>query len=623
MKIDSKSTTEFHARLLTSAALLVGISGCGQADDLQGDDQGMLEAQSPDSETAPTESGRFPIRVSEGEDAAKQHLIDQQQALLRTTRVEFIAPDLDLVLRDDMLDSPISVDVFLDEESLSIEEPESWASVQIDADGEEYDLRLNGRSATNEELRADQERLAEVLRAAEATRRADNRARWEAVAARYGLERELAAAIDGGTSSATLTVPGQLLREIEDDRDSVPIGGIALRREAKGSDGMAGALASTEISTLAFPWGWNGTGIGVWLNDGDGRPDSTAACVDNNDLIVQDYGNEALQGHATTTLCTLQAAAPFAKIHYGVPTQACNLRSDVTTFSNPPVYVSSQSNAYGDLDSSYSNCARDWDNFVYNNRIAHFALTFNNTIEVAGAAKAYNVFAVGAYDDGATPDVMAGFSNWWDPDTGADKPEIVAPGVNITIPNGGGTTSGTSISTPIAAGFAADLLERRSFLRLQPALLKAALLTSSVSIENNPPFGTKDGAGRLDFGNASTSSFWRWNGSNNSTFTVDTDGDGRLEKVVGKWLYAGQTYRVANSWLVLGSYARAFNKPNMDIDLRVTAPNGASWSSVSVTNSHELVEFVAPVTGYYTIKSERYWNSGLGNVSLGLAVTAR
>ncbi len=34
-----------------------------------------------------------------------------------------------------------------------------------------------------------------------------------------------------------------------------------------------------------------------------------------------------------------------------------------------------------------------------------------------------------------------------------------------------------------------------------------------------------------------------------------------------------------------------------DLDLRVTAPNGTNYNSVTYDNSYEFIEFTAPVTG--------------------------
>lgn len=63
------------------------------------------------------------------------------------------------------------------------------------------------------------------------------------------------------------------------------------------------------------------------MNDGDGKPITTMACVNNNRLTVQDFGSEPNETHATQTLCTLMATAPDARVHYAVPTQGCNLPS--------------------------------------------------------------------------------------------------------------------------------------------------------------------------------------------------------------------------------------------------------------------------------------------------------
>jgi hypothetical protein len=46
--------------------------------------------------------------------------------------------------------------------------------------------------------------------------------------------------------------------------------------------------------------------------------------------------------------------------------------------------------------------------------------------------------------------------------------------------------SGTSYATPIAGGFAADIMEAFPHLRYQPQLLKAYLLANSVNIDGAP-----------------------------------------------------------------------------------------------------------------------------------------
>lgn len=148
-------------------------------------------------------------------------------------------------------------------------------------------------------------------------------------------------------------------------------------------------------------------------------------------------------------------------------------------------------------------------------------------------------------------------------------------------------------------------------------------MANAVRVDGTTAFGDKDGAGRLDFSNSLFGKWFWWNGNNASWFSTDADGDGRLEIDATDTLSAGSTYHVVLSWLVSGTYVRTNLKPNMDIDLRVVAPNGAIFSSSSVANNYEMVKFTAPVAGTYHFYVERFWNSGTGDVRVGLVVRQR
>ena len=51
---------------------------------------------------------------------------------------------------------------------------------------------------------------------------------------------------------------------------------------------------------------------------------------------------------------------------------------------------------------------------------------------------------------------MGDFSDWINPNTGAMKPEILAPGVFLNFAANLGINSGTSFASPLAAGLAAS-----------------------------------------------------------------------------------------------------------------------------------------------------------------------
>jgi hypothetical protein len=554
-------------------------------------------------------------------DETKEALLAREQLPAPAPR-PLIAAALQRELDLPGLTGDVEVDVFLADDVGGAPAPDETGSGTL-IDGIESEVMLNGVRVGSADVERHVAEMLERARVAEGARRRAYAARWSALAARYGLGNRFDLLVASGSASATVKLPRSVLRRVGVDRGAGLVSHVAPAE--KGIDLMTSALSSVELSTVAFPAGWNGTNIGVWMNDGAGRPDGATACVDDADLIVEDYGSEPKEEHATKTLCTLMAAAPEAKVHYAVPTESCYLRGDVATFTNPPVLVSSLSASWESTGINYTRCVREWDNFVYNTNIAHFAAAGNNddgTFAVIGSAKAYNVFAIGAYADEASPDAIAPFSSFADPLTTADKPDFVAPGVDIDVGNWTGL-SGTSFAAPLAAGFAADLLERRSFLRMRPALLKAFLLVNSVRVDGPGPFGDKDGAGRLDFSNTGSGRWYWWSGANGSFFADDRDGDSKLEIVVTYPLVAGATYQVAISWLVLGTYVETNLEPNMDLDLQVVAPNGSQWQSQSFRQNYEMVRFVAPVAGDYSFRIERFTNSGQGDVRLGMVIRRR
>jgi subtilisin family serine protease len=130
------------------------------------------------------------------------------------------------------------------------------------------------------------------------------------------------------------------------------------------------------------------------------------------------------------------------------------------------------------------------------------------SISSPGTAPA--ALTVGAVDDN---DALADFSRRGPGPHGALKPDIVAPGVNITaargtsaaeVPGSAGdpytSLSGTSMATPHVAGAAAILAQQHtgwSGQRLKPALMAAAKPNSAYRV-------SAQGAGRLDVARAVT-----------------------------------------------------------------------------------------------------------------------
>lgn len=486
-------------------------------------------------------------------------------------------------------------------------------------DGKQQNIVINGNPATEAELeelnRLEQEKVKERLHLI----KEKNSAAFKRLKDQEGIEIN--------EKSTRIKVKKSKLKNIVNNHADI-IRAIEENSDGDHSDGIYNALMAIGVSSDAWNGGFDGDNIGVWNNDGTGRPRNNSQ-IDPSDF-TEHTPSEPLEDHATQTTAAVMVTAPEAHVHFAAGTGSCLFR-DVTSYSNPDVFISTRSNDYharrnsdGSVtnDSTYRSCTETYEDYVYDTRITHFQLAHNQNSFVGDIAKAFNVITVGGMDDNdnSTPFTRYGNSNWRDPETGADKPEIVAPAVELNIA-GWSNITGTSFATPIAAGFAANLMEAYSYYRNRPHVMKASLMANAT---NDISGATEDqvGAGRLDWNRAYWNGIRRnWIGSNGSYFTSDVDGDGRKEILVNEYLYAGRTYRIAINWLVPGSYAANNLKPSMDIDL-IVRRNG-SWvaSSSSGSQSYEMVEFVPSTTGTYQVAIERYWNSGQGNVILGYALT--
>ncbi len=371
---------------------------------------------------------------------------------------------------------------------------------------------------------------------------------------------------------------------------------------------IAGGLSSIGVDYWAHAQGVRGNGVGVYMSEAGG------GCPVSPHIDPSRFTNLAGGGpswHADIVGAILRATAPHAHIFCGA---ADSMISNPAAYT-PRIHVTNHSWNYYTQDRSYWAQDRDFDDAVYNNRLAVFVSAGNGdqgaNTNVLTPGKAFNVFAVGNYDDDSN--LMAPSSRFVNPTAGHEKPEIVAPGTNISTTAGAGT--GTSLSSPFAAGFAADLLSQHTWLQGQPQAVKAMMMAgANRNIEGSAVLSDRDGAGGINYLNTGYSGLLQWwLGGNGSAF----DASNRI--TVTRSFTAGQRYRVALDWLVSGSYAFTNNNINMDIDLWINNPSGGFVAgSYSFDNGFELIDFVAPTTGVYTVTLNRYWNSGVGDVIMAL-----
>lgn len=283
---------------------------------------------------------------------------------------------------------------------------------------------------------------------------------------------------------------------------------------------------------------------------------------------------------------------------------------------------------------------------------------------VASPARAYNVIAVGAFDDHNTPswhdDTMWTDSAYLDPwlswlyQGDREKPEAVAPGVGITMINVDGNIydpgyppSGTSYAAPQVGGIAILLLQLNPDLLQNIHVLKPILMAAAThNVEGPPgiPSGEelRDGAGGVNAALAASIAQRRWYSGwgpcpgscwysvainpsypgpgNPMSYYFSASVGNEIRVVISWWSEAG-----AN-----GSYDRLSTNLNLEIydpdhqlvpnvydQANQLVENGisASWD-----NNYEIVRFIARKAGTYEIRVTRISTGYDENNDLGIAV---
>ena len=254
----------------------------------------------------------------------------------------------------------------------------------------------------------------------------------------------------------------------------------------------------------------------------------------------------------------------------------------------------------------------------------------NGVIEciVDSPAKSHNSLTVGSYNDSL--DSMADFSDWntdgihIEDSSYSDyiKPEILAPGAWLTSAgllneHGQNIWSGTSFSSPMAAGMAASMLSTpgNEGMRSSQALIKAAVIAmaSKDDISDNG-LSKRDGASAIQW-NPYIS--WRWWDYSNSFLDA---ADGQWMELDQRYLYSGHKYKAILSWSNRTdrcdgkSNGYSYDGPDdllcMDLDFKVVDPHGnIKIYSSSYSNNFEGGEFTANISGNYKFYVNRYRNT--------------
>jgi hypothetical protein len=476
---------------------------------------------------------------------------------------------------------------------------------------------VNGKEMSEKELNSHANERAREQRALKAQRNKGHATKLKAWAKRHGLrgQKGLEHAARQGRAGATLRLtPGQLRALLKSDDDV--IAGIELFEP--GEDDITQAMADTNITNSALPYSsTRGDDIGIYMTE--------SGCANEWRITNYDRLSGSETNHSRNVGAIIRTVSPDSYLYCrgsAVLPQSSDLDG---VGGNPPIYIITRSNSSNDT-TSYNTLDRDWDNYVYNNNVVIFnsgGNTGTGTGNVRSPGKGLNVISVGNYNDANNTIVSS--SPFVDPQTANDKPEISAPGANITA--GGLTYTGTSQATPHAAAFTADMLSSSTYLKYKPYLAKAKLLAGAT----DPISGgySKVGLGGIDFRSAQWSGYYRWYSGSNSSFSYFDGQDGNRNGYVEKRIYISSSWdrvRAVLSWLNRGSYVYSHRNDShpigMDLDLRVYDPYGHYvGGSFSWDNPFEKVNFTPSVSGYYIFKIKRYANNDTSSaLRMGLYV---
>jgi hypothetical protein len=508
----------------------------------------------------------------------------------------------------------VNIALAVGDDAAGVEGPETSAIAF--AEGRPLSRVQDGREVSEEEMAEMGRVRQDRLRVQRLARVQAQQQELAAFAARQGLEGrpEVEAALAGEAATLAIALPAARLRRLLAQPDPA-VAGIELAYPV--ADQIAGAMLATNVTHYAPAS--RGSGIGIYMTE--------SGCADETGRSNYDRLAGSQTDHSQNVFGILRAVAGNAYIYCrgGAVLPVSGDLDGVGT--GPAIRVINRSNG-GNDSTSYSTLDRDWDNFAYKNRLPIFNAAGNSgtgTGNIISPAKGLSVVAVGNYNDASS--AINSSSSFVDTELGSSKPELSAPGTSITA--GGFTMTGTSMASPHAAAFAADMMSGWSFYRDRPEAVYATMIAGATDAITGGL--DKVGAGGIDFlstyyngwafsyigGNGDYESFDAWDGAD----------DGGIEQVV--YIDAGEKVRVAIAWMNRGTFTYAHRTDahpiGQDVDLVVYGPNGSfmggSWS---YDNPFETVDFTAPVSGNYRMRMTRYANRDTSaNFHLGLTINLK
>ena len=260
---------------------------------------------------------------------------------------------------------------------------------------------------------------------------------------------------------------------------------------------------------------YTGSGIKIGLLEAGGLPDKDLPYFDEDKIFYDPNVNQqTVDYHAeqvaaimvaqskTINDITYKGIVPDAQLYATYANTTDELRSRTEWLLSQGVHVINMS-AGADVENSntYGSDEKWFDHIAFNHSVHFVKSAGNNNSNITSPGMAYNILTVGAINDNDSTEYeddsryyqqygnITRGSSYIEAEGLTNKPDLVAPGVDIT--DATGTKTGTSIAAPHVTAVVAQLCQRKPELKLLQDAVKA-ILTASVS-HSDIRYNTMDG----------------------------------------------------------------------------------------------------------------------------------
>ena len=326
-----------------------------------------------------------------------------------------------------------------------------------------------------------------------------------------------------------------------------------------------------------------------------GIADEDHSNFNNIDLTVRNewYYIETVTEHATMVASIIAKMCPDAKL-LSVELSG-NAVSEIDWMLDRNVNIINMSFGEKNPTGNYNSESAYVDYIVNTYKVTIISSSGNEGLDtgyITNPALGYNVITVGA---GNSDNYYAVNFSSYKVNNGPDKPNIVAPGLNIEI-TPFGILNGSSLSSPIVASCVALLMEERTDLTIHPEYVLALMMNNGDRDDEGDTIGLDEyaGGGRINFEKMVTYI--------NNIIPITNNSDSvYLTRTFNVVLLHNQTIRATAAWLSKAN-GNANGTSCTDYDLALIYKNNSTNEEYVMTHSVQTYNPFETFT--FTLSSE-------------------